>query len=137
MRLGQIKWNNEVTAAKASGISLYRLAAPVLAHEQSHAWVGKYRRPAELYSKRDFQGPERTSLVWVYEGLNTLVSTVLGTRAGFNDAAYARDQLAAIAAHALSQPARTSVPLVDTGLAVPQMSVPWKCERLEFSYPVR
>ena len=107
-------YNGVPDAGLSKAEQLKRLAAPVLAHEQSHAWVGKYRRPAELYSKRDFQGPERTSLVWVYEGLNTLVSTVLGTRAGFNDAAYARDQLAAIAAHALSQPARTSVPLVDT-----------------------
>lgn len=35
----------------------------LLAHEQSHSWNGKYRRPAELYSKSDYQGPERTSLL--------------------------------------------------------------------------
>lgn len=107
-------YNGVPDAGLSKASDLRRLGAPVLAHEQSHSWVGKYRRPAELYSKPHYQGPERTSLLWVYEGLNTLVATVLATRAGFNDAAYARDQLAAIAAQAVHQPARTSVALVDT-----------------------
>lgn len=110
-------WHAVPDAGLSKKADLARLGAPLLAHEQSHAWVGKYRRPAELYSKPHYQGPERTSLMWVYEGLNTLVATVLSTRAGFNDAAYARDQIAAIAAQALHQPARTSVALVDTATA--------------------
>lgn len=107
-------YNGVPDAGLSKASDLRRLGAPVLAHEQSHSWVGKYRRPAELYSKPHYQGPERTSLLWVYEGLNTLVATVLATRAGFNDAAYARDQLAAIAAQSVHQPARASVALVDT-----------------------
>jgi len=86
----------------------------LLAHEQSHSWVGKYRRAAEMYSKPDYQGPERTSLLWVYEGLNQYVGLLLATRAGFNDAAYARDVLAGWAAQMAYSPGRASTPRVDT-----------------------
>ena len=85
-----------------------------LAHEQSHSWDGKYRRPAELYSKPDYQGPERASMLWVYEGLNEYLGMLLATRVGFNDAAYARDDLAWNAAIFAAEPARAYVPLVDT-----------------------
>jgi predicted metalloprotease with PDZ domain len=84
------------------------------AHELSHSWDGKYRRPAELYSKTDYQGPERSSLLWVYEGLNEYIGMVLGTRAGFNDAAYMRDYLGRAAATFSMEPGRASTPLVDT-----------------------
>ena len=77
---------------------LEKFGWPLLAHEQSHSWDGKYRRPAELYSKPDYQGPERTSLLWVYEGLNEYIGMLLATRAGFNDAAYMRDYLGQVAA---------------------------------------
>jgi predicted metalloprotease with PDZ domain len=86
----------------------------LLAHEQSHSWDGKYRRPAELYSKPDYQGPERTSLLWVYEGLNQYIGMLLATRAGFNDAAYVQEYLAWNAADFARQPARATTPLVDT-----------------------
>jgi predicted metalloprotease with PDZ domain len=86
----------------------------LLAHEQSHSWDGKYRRPAELYSKPDYQGPERTSLLWVYEGLNQYIGMLLGARAGFEDAAYVRDYFAWVAAEFVQQPARASTALVDT-----------------------
>lgn len=86
----------------------------LLAHEQSHSWDGKYRRPAELYSKPDYQGPERTSLLWVYEGLNQYIGTLLATRAGFNDADYTRDELALIVTGFAQQAARATTRLVDT-----------------------
>jgi predicted metalloprotease with PDZ domain len=93
---------------------LERLGWPLLAHEQSHSWDGKYRRPQELYSKRDYQGPERTSLLWVYEGLNEYIGMLLATRAGFNDQAYMRDYLARAAAKFAHEPSRASIALVDT-----------------------
>ncbi len=93
---------------------LEKFGWPLLAHEQSHSWDGKYRRPAELYSKPDYQGPERTSLLWVYEGLNEYIGYLLATRAGFNDAAYMRDYLAQAAARFAHEPGRTSTALVDT-----------------------
>jgi len=86
----------------------------LLAHEQSHSWDGKYRRPAELYSKPDYQGPERTSLLWVYEGLNQYIGMLLATRVGFNDAAYMRDYLGRVAADFANEPGRASTALVDT-----------------------
>ncbi len=93
---------------------LERYGWPLLAHEQSHSWDGKYRRPAELYSKPDYQGPERTSLLWVYEGLNEYIGMLLSTRSGFNDAAYMRDYLAQTTARFAREPARASTALVDT-----------------------
>ena len=93
---------------------LQRFGWPLLAHEQSHSWDGKYRRPGELYSKPDYQGPERTSLLWVYEGLNEYIGMLLATRAGFNDAAYMRDYLGRVAADFSSEPGRAATPLVDT-----------------------
>ena len=93
---------------------LERFGWPLLAHEQSHSWDGKYRRPAELYSKPDYQGPERTSLLWVYEGLNEYIGMLLATRAGFDDAAFMRDYLGRIAADYSHEPGRATTALVDT-----------------------
>ena len=93
---------------------LEKFGWPLLAHEQSHSWCGKYRRPAELYSKPDYQGPERTSLLWVYEGLNEYIGWLLATRAGFNDDAYMRDYLARTTADLGHGASRATVPLVDT-----------------------
>jgi predicted metalloprotease with PDZ domain len=93
---------------------LEKVGWPLLAHEQSHSWDGKYRRPSELYSKPDYQGPERATLLWVYEGLNEYIGMLLGTRAGFNDAAYMRDYLGHIAAYYSIEAGRASTPLVDT-----------------------
>jgi len=101
-------------AALSKKDQLEKFGWPLLAHEQSHSWDGKYRRPAELYSKPDYQGPERTSLLWVYEGLNQYIGMVLATRAGFNDAAYMRDYLGRVAADFSNEPGRASTPLVDT-----------------------
>jgi predicted metalloprotease with PDZ domain len=87
---------------------------PLLAHEQSHSWDGKYRRPGEFYSKPDYQGPEQTTLLWVYEGLNEYIGKLLATRAGFNDADYMRNELAHDAADYSLEPGRAYTPLVDT-----------------------
>jgi predicted metalloprotease with PDZ domain len=106
------------TAIGDAGLSqrsqLEKFGWPLLAHEQSHSWDGKYRRPAELYSQPNYQGPERTTLLWVYEGLNEYIGMVLATRAGFNDAAYMRDYLGRAAADFALEPGRAFTPLVDT-----------------------
>ncbi|MGA8505774.1 MAG: hypothetical protein WB762_09205 [Candidatus Sulfotelmatobacter sp.] len=93
---------------------LAKFGFPLLAHEQSHSWDGKYRRPAELYSKPDYQGPERTTLLWVYEGLNEYIGMLLATRAGFNDPPFMRDYLAFAASYFGHEPGRATTPLVDT-----------------------
>ena len=43
--------------------------AMLLPHEFAHSWCGKHRRPAGMVTQ-DFHTPERTSLLWVYEGLH-------------------------------------------------------------------
>jgi predicted metalloprotease with PDZ domain len=101
-------------AALSKKEDLERFGWGLLAHEQSHSWCGKYRRAAEMYSKPDYQGPERTSLLWVYEGLNQYIGLLLATRAGFNDAAFARDELARGATDLANRAARARIPLVDT-----------------------
>jgi predicted metalloprotease with PDZ domain len=110
--------NSPYNAIGDAGLSkkdlLKEVGWPLLAHEQSHSWDGKYRRPAELYSKPDYQGPERTSLLWVYEGLNEYIGMLLATRTGFNDPAYMRDYLAQAAADYTLEPGRKTTALVDT-----------------------
>jgi len=101
-------------AALSKKDRLEKFGWPLLAHEQSHSWDGKYRRPAELYSKPDYQGPERTTLLWVYEGLNEYIGMVLATRAGFNDAEYMRDYLGRVTADFSLEQGRASTALVDT-----------------------
>jgi predicted metalloprotease with PDZ domain len=110
-------WDGMCDAGLSKKQELERFGWPLLAHEQSHSWDGKYRRPQELYSKPDFQGPERTSLLWVYEGLNTYIGMLLATRAGFNDPVYLRDYLARTAANLTNEPGRASSALVDTATA--------------------
>ncbi|HET8826521.1 MAG TPA: hypothetical protein VFM77_15385, partial [Terriglobales bacterium] len=107
-------WNSVPDEGLSKKDDLEMFGFPLLAHEQSHSWCGKYRRPAELYSKRDYQGPERTSLLWVYEGLNEYIGFLLATRAGFNDAEYMRDYLARTTADLVHETARSATPLVDT-----------------------
>ncbi len=107
-------WNAIPAGGLANKDVLEMLGWPLLAHEQSHSWNGKYRRPGELVSAPDFQGPERTSLLWVYEGLNQYLGGLLATRAGFNDAAYMRDEIADLAASYSAEAARATTPLVDT-----------------------
>lgn len=101
-------------AALSKKDQLEKFGWVLLAHEQSHSWDGKYRRPAELYSKTDYQGPERSSLLWVYEGLNEYIGMLLATRAGFNDAAYMRDYIGRTAADFALEAGRASTALVDT-----------------------
>ncbi|MGH9686468.1 MAG: hypothetical protein ACRD5K_05180 [Candidatus Acidiferrales bacterium] len=107
-------WDAVGDAGLSKQSVLQMLGWPLLAHEQSHSWCGKYRRPAALYSKSDFQGPERTSLLWVYEGLNEYIGMLLATRAGFNDPAYMREYLARTTADFIGESGRKYTPVDDT-----------------------
>jgi len=55
--------------------------AYLLPHEFVHAWCGKFRRPAAMIST-NFHQPERTGLLWVYEGLTQYLGEVLTVRSG-------------------------------------------------------
>jgi predicted metalloprotease with PDZ domain len=54
----------------------------LISHEFTHAWCGKYRRPAGDATP-DFQQPMQNDLLWVYEGFTQYYGDVLTARAGF------------------------------------------------------
>jgi predicted metalloprotease with PDZ domain len=55
--------------------------ANLLPHEYAHSWCGKYRRPAAMITP-DFHTPQKTKLLWVYEGLTEYLGEVLMVRSG-------------------------------------------------------
>ncbi len=85
----------------------------LLAHEYTHSWDGKFRRPADLWTP-DYRTPMRNSLLWVYEGQTQFWGKVLTARAGLISRADAYDALAQTAAAYSAQVGRTWRPLVDT-----------------------
>lgn len=67
-------------------------------HEITHAWNGKYRRPADLWTP-SYDVPMRGSLLWVYEGMTQYYgSMVLTARSGLHTRQQALDALALAAA---------------------------------------
>jgi predicted metalloprotease with PDZ domain len=90
--------------------------ADLLAHEFTHSWNGKYRRPEGLYQP-DFATMQQGALLWVYEGMTQYLGTVLGARAGFETQAQYRDVLAMTAAQLDYQPGRDWRPTEDTAIA--------------------
>ena len=69
----------------------------LLAHEYTHSWDGKFRRPADLWTP-NFNVPMGDSLLWVYEGQTQFWGYVLATRAGLLTRQQGLDALASIAA---------------------------------------
>jgi predicted metalloprotease with PDZ domain len=88
----------------------------LLAHEYTHSWNGKYRRPAGLATP-DFQAPMKGELLWAYEGLTEYYGQVLSARAGFWTPERFRESLAATAAYLNNRPGRTWRDLQDTAVA--------------------
>jgi predicted metalloprotease with PDZ domain len=91
-------------------------AAGLLPHEFVHSWNGKYRRPADMVTPT-FQEPQRTRLLWVYEGLTQYLGMVLTTRSGVATPQQTREVLAAVCATAQDHRGRTWRPLDDTAAA--------------------
>lgn len=65
----------------------------LLSHEFVHSWNGKHRRPAGMVVD-DFQQPEKTDLLWVYEGLTEYWGLVLSARSGAWSDSDFRDEIA-------------------------------------------
>ena len=86
----------------------------LLAHEYTHSWNGKFRRPADLWSPDFTVVPERDSLLWVYEGQTEYWGQVLAARSGILKAAQVRDDLAMFAADMQATPGRAWRNLQDT-----------------------
>ncbi|MGH9465806.1 MAG: M61 family metallopeptidase [Terriglobales bacterium] len=70
----------------------------LLAHEYTHSWNGKYRRPYDLWTP-NFNVPMQDDLLWVYEGLTQYWGEVLSARAGMRTPEQTRDLLANLAAN--------------------------------------
>ena len=70
----------------------------LLAHEYTHSWNGKFRRPADLWTPT-YNVPMRNSLLWVYEGQTEYWGDVLTARAGLRTPTEALETLAATAAY--------------------------------------
>ena len=90
--------------------------ADLLAHEFTHSWNGKYRRPVGLATK-DYQEPMKGDLLWVYEGLTEYLGAVMAARSGINTPAQFRDWLAMNGAHFDHESGRNWRPLADTAIS--------------------
>lgn len=69
----------------------------LLAHEYTHSWDGKYRRPAGQ-NVANYNIPLQNSLMWVYEGQTQFWGKVLAARSGLHSRQQALDALAMDAA---------------------------------------
>ncbi|MGH9717014.1 MAG: M61 family metallopeptidase [Candidatus Acidiferrales bacterium] len=77
----------------------------LLAHEYTHSWNGKFRRPNDLW-RPAFNMPEQDNLLWVYEGLTQYWGYVLTARSGMRTPEQTRDLFADIAANFQVNPGR-------------------------------
>ena len=109
----------------------------LLAHEFTHSWNGKFRRPADLWTP-NYNVPMRGSLLWVYEGQTEYWGLVLAARSGLLTKQQTLDALGSIAATYDHRVGRQGRPLQDTtidpiaGMRRPQ---PWRSwERSEDYY---
>lgn len=89
------------------------LRSDLLAHEYTHSWNGKFRRPADLWTP-NFNVPMRDDLLWVYEGMTQYWGSVLSARSGIRTPEQARYVFARVAAGYVVTPGREWRPLVDT-----------------------
>jgi predicted metalloprotease with PDZ domain len=90
----------------------------LLPHEYVHSWNGKYRRPEGLVTY-DFQQPQRTKYLWVYEGLTQYLGLVLAARSGLFTPELSRENFALIADWARNQKGRSWRSLEDTTATAP------------------
>ncbi len=86
----------------------------LLAHELTHSWNGKHRRPADLWTA-NFNVPMQDSLLWVYEGQTQYWGIVLTARSALWPQQFAKEVLANIAAvYERNRPGRVWRNLQDT-----------------------
>ncbi|MBS0986555.1 M61 family metallopeptidase [Acetobacter thailandicus] len=88
-------------------------ARDLLAHEFTHSWNGKYRRPADLWAA-NFNTPQRGSGLWVYEGQTQYWGYVLAARSGLMTVPQTEEAIADVAATYSAQAGRKWRPLIDT-----------------------
>ncbi len=94
------------------------VAGDLVSHEFSHSWNGKYRRPWDLTTD-NYQIPQRTDLLWVYEGMNQYLGDLLSFRSGIRKPSSYPQYLAMIYTQMLTEPGRTTEPLIDLTTGAP------------------
>ncbi len=85
----------------------------LLAHEFTHSWNGKFRRPADLWTP-NYDVPMQDTLLWVYEGQTQYWGYVLAARSGLLTAPQTLDAIALTAATYDHTPGRQWKALQDT-----------------------
>jgi predicted metalloprotease with PDZ domain len=93
-------------------------AGDLVTHEFSHSWNGKYRRPADLTTP-NFQVPQLTDLLWVYEGMNQYLGDLLSFRAGIREPRQYPEYLATLYAGMDYRTGRSTTPLIDLTTGAP------------------
>lgn len=94
----------------------------LLAHELTHSWNGKFRRPIGM-APPYYEEPMKDDMLWAYEGITNYLGYLLAARSGLWTNAQYHQFLASIAAElGPGRPGRTWRPLVDTGAALPVFS---------------
>jgi predicted metalloprotease with PDZ domain len=91
-------------------------SSDLLAHEFTHSWNGKYRRPVGLATP-DYQAPMKGDLLWVYEGLTQYYGVMLSARSGITPLKLLNEYLANTAAYLNDRPGRTWRDLQDTAVS--------------------
>ncbi len=108
----------------------------LLAHEMTHSWNGKYRRPEGLATP-DFDRPMDGSGLWVYEGLTQYLGYVQAARSGFSTPERWRSTWSGLARNFDNEPGRAWRPVVDTARSVGLLrgaGGPWASERRGTEY---
>jgi predicted metalloprotease with PDZ domain len=90
----------------------------LIPHEFSHSWNGKYRRPADLTTP-NFQVPQLTDLLWVYEGMNQYLGDVLSFRSGIREPKLYPEYLATVYAQMDYETGRSTTALIDLTTGAP------------------
>ncbi|MFT3793085.1 MAG: peptidase M61 [Rudaea sp.] len=109
----------------------------LLAHEYTHSWNGKFRRPADLWTP-NFNVPMGDSLLWVYEGQTQYWGYVLTARAGLWTPQQFRDALAMTAAnYERNRPGfqwRTLEDTTNDATAAHRMGLPYRSWQMSEDY---
>ncbi|NYF90182.1 PDZ domain-containing protein [Tunturiibacter empetritectus] len=110
----------------------------LVVHEYVHAWNGRFRQPADLWSP-NLNTPVRDSMLWVYEGQTEFWGRVLAARAELRTYQETLDRLAMDAALVANRKGRTWKTLADSNndpLYMAGHPIAWRdWQRREDYYP--
>ncbi|HET6277055.1 MAG TPA: hypothetical protein VFE16_14090 [Candidatus Cybelea sp.] len=90
----------------------------LVTHEFSHSWNGKYRRPDDLTTP-NYQVPQLTDLLWVYESMNQYLGDLLSFRSGIRDPKRFPEYVASVYADMDYETGRDTTPLIDLTTGAP------------------